>query len=53
MSGASSPVRPAVAGPSDLTKQADHGQGIQVIALLMWRLPTPSVNKVIASNRKI
>ena len=49
-SGASGPVRPAVAGPSDLTKQADHGQGI---TLLMLRLPIPSVNKVIAWNRKI
>ena len=40
-----------VAGPSDLTKQTDHDQGMQLLTLLMWRLPN-RVNKVIASNRK-
>ena len=52
-SGASGPVGPGVDGPSDLTKQTDRDQGIQLLTLLMWRLPTPSVYKVIAASRKI
>ena len=34
-SGATGPVGPGVDGPSDLTKQAVHDQGIQLLTLLM------------------
>lgn len=50
-SSASITIGSGVAGPSGLTNQTDHDQGMQLLTLLMWRLPN-HVNKVIASNRK-
>ena len=46
-SSASGPIGRGVDGPSGVTKQTIHHQGIQLLSLLMWRVPTLSVNKTL------